>query len=377
MKTLLHVDMDAFFASCELLKHPEWKGKCVIVGSKPGERGVVSTCSYEARAFGVHSAMPSSRAYELCPHGIFVHPDMEFYEEVSRKAFDVFYSYTPYVEPVSCDEAFLDVTGSLDKYDSPSSLAKSLMQDVERSCGVTCSIGVASNRLLAKIGSDENKPRGLTVMPIKDGEIASFLSSKPVGVLWGVGKKTVESLRQYGIRTCGDIQRLGETSPGFISPQLVDFAFGRCDDCVYWQSQEEKSVSREHTFPHDELSRERVREKLLELVAEVGFVFRKSERWAKTCKIKLRSASFNTITRQQTLLTPSRDDMTFRKAALELFERENFAAVRLVGFGVENISRTKHLGNELSLFPDEGDLRREKHERLSQALDGLREQGLI
>ena len=376
-KTILHVDMDAFFASCELLRHPEWKGRCVIVGAMPDERGVVSTCSYEARAFGVRSAMPSSRAHELCPHGIFVHPDMDFYEEVSRKAFEVFYSYTPYVEPVSCDEAFLDVTGSLGGFRSSKALAAALKEKVRAVSGVSCSVGVASNRLLAKIGSDENKPSGLTVMPTGAEEIAAFLSPKPVGVLWGVGKKTVESLKQYAIYTCGDIQRISRSMPGFVPRQLVDLAFGRCGDSVCWQEREEKSVSREHTFSSDEYSRETVRRKLIELVGEVGFAFRKVERWARTCRIKLRSSDFTTITRQLTLACQSRDDMTFRRAALELFEKESVLPVRLVGFGVDNISYTKDLDDELPLFPDERDSRLEKFERLSLALDNLRERGLM
>ena len=180
MKTILHVDMDAFFASVELLVHPEWRGKPLVVGSGPHERGVVSTCSYEARKYGIHSAMPSRRAYKLCPHAIFTPPNGELYAEVSRKAFEVFESFTPYVEGVSIDEAFLDITGSIHLYGSARELGEELRRKIKRVCGVTCSVGIAPNRLLAKIGSEENKPDGLTLMPFESEEIAGFLKYKPM-----------------------------------------------------------------------------------------------------------------------------------------------------------------------------------------------------
>ena len=196
MAVILHVDMDAFFASVELLSHPEWLGKPLIVGSGPHERGVVSTCSYEARKFGVRSAMPSRTAYQLCPHAIFVRPHMEAYQEVSDKAFEVFSHYTPYVEGVSVDEAFLDITGSLHLYGEKhahararaKALGEALRAEIRRVCGVTCSVGIAPNRLLAKIGSEQNKPDGFTLMPFEQDEITAFLRDKPIGVLWGAGK---------------------------------------------------------------------------------------------------------------------------------------------------------------------------------------------
>ena len=210
MRTLLHVDMDAFFASVELLHHPEWRGRPLVVGSGPHERGVVSTCSYEARRYGIRSAMPSRTAYALCPHAVFTPPHMELYQAVSDRVFEIFSHYTPYVEGVSIDEAFLDVTGSLHLHGGdPVRLGEALRAEVRRTCGVTCSVGIAPNRLLAKIGSEENKPDGLTLMPFEPEAVARFLAPKPVGILWGVGGKTLEALRPYGIATCGDVQRLG------------------------------------------------------------------------------------------------------------------------------------------------------------------------
>ena len=383
--------MDAFFASVELTRHPEWRGKPVIVGAGPRERGVVSTCSYEARKFGVRSAMPSRTAYEKCPQAIFVRPHMELYQEMSDRVFDIFGHYTPYVEGVSVDEAFLDVTGSLHLYkdtaaarggDIPvaAALGEALRNEIKSTCGVTCSVGIAPNRLLAKIGSEQHKPDGLTVMPFAPDEIAAFLASKPIGVLWGIGKKTEEVLRPYGIVTCGDLQRLPLAqlaailgSPG-AAETLQDYAFGRADDTVYWQDEGEKSVSREHTFDVDETDRRKVRAKLLELVADVGRRFRSETRWARTAKIKLRDAAFNTITRQIAFDAPARDDITFREKALALFDRETVGAVRLVGFGVANIQSAPAAP---SLFVTDDETRREKRERLSAALDALHARGLM
>ena len=383
---ILHVDMDAFFASVELLSHPEWRGKPLVVGSGPHERGVVSTCSYEARKYGIHSAMPSRTAYQLCPHAIFTYPDMEAYQAVSDKAFEVFSHYTPYVEGVSVDEAFLDIAGSLHLFRGASAaeravaLGEALRSEIRRVCGVTCSVGIAPNRLLAKIGSEQRKPDGLTLMPFEPDEIAAFLARKPIGILWGVGKKTIEALKPYGITTCGDVQRLGRGN-ALVSDDLVDMAFGKSDDKVHWEPGEEKSVSREHTFDEDISDREAVREKLLELVTDVGLRFRREKRWARTARLKLRDADFETLTRQMPFAHPARDDFAFREAALRLFDREwpegsAKYTVRLVGFGVANLQDFPE-DSEPMLFADPEDESRRKRERLSETLDALRERGLL
>jgi len=381
--TLLHVDMDAFFASVEVLHHPEWRGKPVIVGSGPHERGVVSTCSYEARRFGVHSAMPSRTAYEHCPHAVFVRPHMRLYEDVSKRVFEIFEHYTPYVEGVSIDEAFLDITGSLHLHGgSAAALGEALRREVRTTCGITCSVGIAPNRLLAKIGSEQHKPDGLTLMPFESAAIADFLKPKPIGILWGIGRKTAEVLRPYGISTCGDLQRLPLAQLATIlgssdmAESLHAHAFGISDDRIHWEPQAEKSVSREYTFDEDEHDREKVRAKLLELVSEVGRRFRSEKRWARTARIKIRDASFDTIMRQTAFDAPARDDMTFREKALELFDRERFGAIRLIGFGVTNLQDTPETGAP-SLFATPEDDRRTKRERLSAALDALKDRGLM
>ena len=396
VKTILHVDMDAFFASVELLRHPEWRGRPLVVGAGPHERGVVSTCSYEARRFGVHSAMPSRTAYHLCPHAIFVHPHMELYKEVSERAFAIFGSFTPFVEPVSVDEAFLEVTGCLHLHGDPEAdadgcrrrIGEALRAAVRKECGVTCSVGLAPNRLLAKIGSEQNKPDGLTLMPFEREAITRFLAPKPIGILWGIGKKTAAALAPYGIRTCGDIQRMPVSQLESIlgseigADALHDYAFGVSDDTVYWEGSEEKSVSREHTFDFDVSDRDAVRAKLLELVDEVGVRFRREVRWAKTAKLKLRDAAFNTVTRQMPFDAPVRDDIAFRRAALALFDqamppdRLPGAAYRLIGFGVTNFTAAPDDGQP-TLFDAPGDATRRKRERLSDALDLLRGKGLM
>ena len=374
--------MDAFFASVELLHHPEWRGKPVIVGSGPHERGVVSTCSYEARKFGVHSAMPSRTAYERCPHAIFVRPNIHLYQEVSDKVFEIFGHYTPFIEGVSIDEAFLDISGTIHLYGSARALGEALRREIRETCGVTCSVGIAPNRLLAKIGSELNKPDGLTLMPFEPDEIARFLAPRPLGILWGIGKKTAAALRPYGLNTCGDLQRtpaarlekiLGSRS---AAESLKDQALGRASDVVNYEPADEKSVSREHTFDEDTSDRGEIRAKLLELVEEVGHRFRAVPRWARTARIKLRDGDFNTITRQAAFDLPARDDITFREKALALFDREPITSVRLVGFGVTNFQDTPDdLGP--TLFPTPEDGRRQKRERLSAALDALRDRGLM
>ncbi len=396
MRTILHIDMDAFFAAVEVLHHPEWRGKPLVVGAGPHERGVVSTCSYEARKFGVRSAMPSREAYRLCPHAIFTHPRMKLYSDVSKRVFEIFEHYTPYVEGVSIDEAFLDITGSIHLHGSARALGEALRREVRETCGVTCSVGIAPNRLLAKIGSEENKPDGLTLMPTDPASVAAFLAPKPLGVLWGVGRKTKELLRPYGLVTCGDVQRLVGADPHAVwadkragppaslvsllgdaaAAGLAAAVFGLSDDAVDREGEDEKSVSREHTFETDADDRETVRQTYLELVTEVGRRFRRDTRWARTARLKLRDTDFRTFTRQLPFPAPARDDFAFRAAALELFDavwpKGCARAVRLVGFGVTNIQPTPDAGAP-SLFADPADDARKKRERLSDALDALRD----
>ena len=261
-------------------------------------------------------------------------------------------------------------------------LGDALRKEIRETCGVTCSVGIAPNRLLAKIGSEQHKPDGLTIMPFEPDRIAAFLKPKPIGILWGIGKRTEDVLRPYNITSCGDLQKLPVGQLATIlrskdaAESLHDHAFGISDDTVYWEPEDEKSVSREHTFDKDESDRQKIREKLIELVGEVGRRFRTEKRWARTARIKIRDYGFNTITRQTSFDAPARDDITFREKALALFDRETIGSVRLIGFGVTNIQNAPDTDGP-SLFPSPSDERRLKRERLSAALDNLRDRGLM
>ncbi len=391
MRTILHVDMDAFFASVELLHHPEWRGKPLIVGAGPHERGVVSTCSYEARRFGVRSAMPSQRAYALCPQGIFVRPHMKLYQEVSKKVFQVFESFTPYVEGVSIDEAFLDITNALHLHDSAEQLGRALKDKIFQTCGVTCSVGIAHNRLLAKLGSEAQKPNGLVLMPNEPQAVRDYLAPQKLNILWGVGKKTLARLNAFGVFTCGDLQRLINTETleppvalirllGEVGAQhLAHAAFGISDDTVHWETNEDKSVSHEHTFPTDESNREIVYAAYLALVKKVGMRFRKEKRWAKTAHIKLRDATFRTLGKQLSFPEPTRDDIALREIAKQLFNEVYPPAlmmnVRLIGFGVSNIQNHPEEDEGWLLTNDKKKCAREKRERISDVVDALKARG--
>jgi DNA polymerase-4 len=335
--------------------------------------------------------MPSRTAYALCPHAIFTPPNGELYSKVSQKAFEIFERFSPYVEAVSIDEAFLDITGTIHLYGSAEALAQALRAEIKKECSVTCSVGIAPNRLLAKIGSEENKPDGLTIMPSDPDEITAFLRTKPVGILWGVGKKTQEQLKPYGLTLCGDIQRTSvERLTSVLSSRaaaeaLKAYSMGISDDTVYWRKEPDKSVSNEHTFAEDEKSRETVRTKLIELTSKVGRRFRSEERWAATARLKIRNAAFETISRQASFQSPSRDDISFREKALELFDsiwpanencRTGSSAIRLIGFGVTNICENPAGNFQLNLFDSSDEEKRKKRERLSEALDSLHERGL-
>lgn len=320
----LHVDMDAFFASVEQRDHPEWRGKPVIVGSPPTERGVVSTCSYEARRFGVHSAMPSREAGRLCPHGIFVPGDHAKYAAVSRQVFSIFERYTPWVEPVSIDEAFLDVSGATTLFGPPATIAESIRRDIRNELQLTASVGVAPNMFLAKLASDEHKPDGLTIVPTDPEGIQNFLDPMPVKRIWGVGKNTAARLLAFGCHTIRDLREMSDDvlASCLGSPhgalQLKRLAHG-LDDRSLTLEYQEKSLSREHTYLTDEPEANTLESTLLALAEDVGQRLRAASRYATIAKLKLRWGDFRTITRQRPFVLPSCDDLTFREIALDLF----------------------------------------------------------
>lgn len=376
-KTILHIDMDAFFAAVEAHDHPELKGLPVVIGSPPDKRGVVSTCSYEARKFGIHSAMPSRTAFQRCPHAVFLPVNMKRYREVSQQIMEIFRRFTPMVEPLSCDEAFLDVTGARYLFGDGPEIARRIKAAVKKETGLTCSVGVASNMFLAKIASDLNKPDGLTVVPASEKLIAAFLAPLPVKRMWGAGKKTQEILEIHNIRTIGDLQTVApEKLAAWIGENsAVSFrrlAFG-IDGRELTTDSEEKSISNEITFDEDQRDAGVVEAALLDLADKVGTRLRRAGYYAATAQIKLRWTDFSTITRQRKLNPPCCDDITLRETALELFRKEKLhSAVRLIGFGVSGLRRTAD-APQLDLFQAPEKQTSTRREALSRAVDRVRE----
>ena len=374
-RCILHVDMDAFFAAVEQRDHPEWRGKPVIVGAPPDQRGVVSTCSYEARVFGVHSAMPSREAYRRCPQGIFVPPNMTRYDEASRQVFAIFERFSPLIEPISIDEAFIDVTGAGLLFGDGRAIAEKIRAAIHEEVRLTASIGVAHNKFLAKMASEKAKPDGLFLVPDGLDAVVRFLAAHKVGALWGVGKVTDEALGRAGFRTVADIQMadpayLARAVGESLAVHLRALAFGE-DARDVETGFEEKSLSREHTFLEDCKVRETVREVLKGLADEVGQRVRAHGRYAAVGRLKLRWADFRTITRQAAFETAACDDFSFRAMALRLFDAEKLVQpVRLVGFGVSGFCAGR--SEQLSLF-DAEPAAREKRERLCRTVDALRE----
>lgn len=379
-RVILHIDMDAFFAAVEQHDHPEWKGKPVIVGSPPTQRGVVSTCSYEARVFGVHSAMPSQRAGQLCPDGIYVRPRMDRYQEVSRRIFDIFHDAAPVVEGLSVDEAFLDITGMERLKGSPRAIAEEIKARILQETGLTCSVGIAPNKFLAKLASEEKKPDGLFEVPRDPAALIHWLGQKPIQALWGVGPALASQLAALGLRTVADLQRMNPetltaaTTP-LISEHLLALAFGR-DARPVTPEREDKSYSKEHTYLHDTADREELLRDLRRLSEIVGRRLREAGVWAKTAKIKIRYADFHTVTRQMPFPVPSCDDIALREAARQLLDRNLLpnVPVRLIGFGAEHLTASPQTIPEDDLFSQVDTFAhpRAKEERLSHTLDALR-----
>jgi DNA polymerase-4 len=374
-RDILHVDMDAFFAAVEQHDRPELRGKPVIIGAPADQRGVVSTCSYEARVFGVHSAMPSREAFQRCPQAVFLPPDMPRYAAVSRQVFAIFERFTPLVEPVGIDEAFLDVTGSRRLFGEPEAIAASIRAAIQEETGLTASVGVAGNKFLAKLASESNKPDGMTVVPRDRAGVLAFLAPLPVGRLWGVGKVMRALLEGHNFRTIGDIQRASEPALAAVAGQhaaghLLRLAFGE-DDRQIETDFEEKSISREHTFPVDCRDPDRLRAVLRDLVDDVGRRLREAGKFAGVGRLKLRWSDFQTLTRQRAFPAPVCDDFTLRRLALELFEAEpRIQPVRLIGFGVSGLATERH--EQLSLFADPAE-RRDRDEKLCHTVDKLRD----
>jgi len=345
-RKIIHLDLDAFFCAVEEQRDPGLIGKPFAVGGKPQERGVVSSCSYAARAFGVRSAMPMARATRICPNLIVVSPHHKEYSQASQKVMAILRSVTALVEQISIDEAFLDVS---DLPEAGETIAHKLQEAITKDLGLPCSLGVASNKLVAKIATDVGKstqgssgpPNAITV--VSPGSEAAFLASLPVNSLWGIGPKTAERLHQFGIKTIGALASTPEQKIkpifGKVTQEILDRASG-IDERPIVTHHDAKSISQETTFPRDISDEGQLKETLKELAASMGRKLRKSNLHAETIKLKLRWSDFTTITRQMTLSQPTDQDRIIYKVGLSLFEKSwrYNQPVRLLGLGVSGLS---------------------------------------
>jgi DNA polymerase-4 len=350
--SILHVDMDAFFVSVELLDKPELRGRPVVVGGAGG-RGVVAAASYEARRFGVHSAMPMSRALRLCPQAVVLSPRREGYSQVSAAVMEIFKSVTPLVEPLALDEAFLDVSGALKLLGRPSVIAAEIRRRVEAEQGITCSVGVASTKFIAKLASTRCKPDGLLVVPAAG--ILEFLHPLPVASLWGVGERTEQLLTRLGLSTVEDlahtpIDTLRSVLGAASSAHLHELAWGR-DPRPVTTGGPDRSIGAEETFDRDIDDPEVIRRELLRLAERVGERLRGSGNAGRTISVKLRRADFSTITRSRTLSGPTDLSRVIYITACELYEGSGLERVRLrlVGVRVENLTDAGEVPRQLAL----------------------------
>jgi DNA polymerase-4 len=365
--TILHVDLDAFFAAVEQRDRPELRGQPVIVGGGgPGDRGVVSAASYEARVFGVRSAMPLRTAAALCPEGIFLPVNGRRYQAVSREVMTILGRFTPRLEPISIDEAFLDVAGSQALFGSGEAIARSIKQAIREELQLTASVGVASSKLVAKIASELRKPDGLVV--VAPGDEAAFLAPLPIWRLWGVGPQTRKVLADHGVATIGDLAALPEDVLrrrfGRQGPVLAARARG-IDPSPVADAMDAKSVSHEHTFDADTRDRELIERTLLALSEGVAGRLRKAGIKAATVGVKVRGSDFATVTRQRTLAAPTDQTDEVYRTALALARPEmRGIAVRLLGVAASGLTERE----QLALFEAPDSRRR----RAVGALDAIR-----
>lgn len=366
---IIHVDLDAFFASVEELLEPSLRGRPLVVGGRPDARGVVSSASYAARAHGVRSAMPVAQALRLCPDAVLVAPRHDVYAEHSRRVMDILAGYTPLFEQLSIDEAFLDVTGCERLYGPADELARAIQSRVSEECGLPASLGVASSKLVAKIACDTGKPRGLVVVP-QGGEEA-FLAPLPIERLWGVGAVTGARLRRLGVETIGDlvawpegelVERFGE-----VGRRLHAACRGLDEDGVQ-PDRARRSISQERTFARDVDDPVVLRRALLTMSEEVAARLRGARAVAQTVRLKMRYADLSITTRQTTLPQPTDQGQVIAAEALALLERywQRAHPLRLVGVGVSGL--LDEGGYQLGLLERDD----QRNVRLNEALDEIR-----
>jgi DNA polymerase-4 len=369
---IIHLDMDAFYPAVEALDNPALKGRPVIVGGSP-KRGVVSSASYEAREFGVHSAQPIAKAVRLCPDGIFLPVRMKRYKEVSEQVFEIFRRFTPLVEPLSIDEAFLDVTGSTHLFGDPVEIAKKIKQTVVKETGLTVSAGVAPSKFVAKIASDMEKPDGLTV--VRPDRVREFLDPLPIKKMWGVGKATQEALGRLNVRTFKDLSRvpvkLLERRFGIHGQKMHLLSMG-IDERAVVPDQDVKSIGHEETFSDDISDIGAAKKELLSLANKVARRMRQKETTGRTISLKVKYDDFVQITRSATLPKPTDDGPEIYSIACSLLEKTDAGRrpVRLLGISLSKLSFPAS-ENQLALFSPES--ASQKRKNLNIALDSVYE----
>jgi DNA polymerase-4 len=369
---ILHIDMDAFYASVEERDNPSLVGQPVIVGGSAEGRGVVAAANYEARKFGVHSAMAAARAKQLCPHAVFIKTRMDRYAAVSRQIREIFERFTPLVEPLSLDEAFLDATGSEAIFGPSAEIGRQIKQLIRDELDLVASVGVAPNKFLAKIASDLKKPDGFVV--VEPGEIQAFLDPLPVGRLWGVGKVTGRVFERLAIRTIGQLRQM--------PLDTLNKLFGSSGE-HYWQlahgidnrrvvpDREAKSISNETTFTEDIVDMEVLRAWLVNLVEQVARRLRQHDLRGRTVELKVRFADFKTISRSLTLMEPTCITQELLEAGVELLTQRlpsRHLPIRLLGFGVSKLDASVNVQQQLFDQPD-----RERNKDLDRVADQITE----
>lgn len=349
--TILHVDMDAFFASVSELDYPQYRGKPLVVGA--GARGVVLSANYEARKFGIRAAMPVARAQRMAPKAVFIPPNHERYSEVSRKVMEIFFEFTPYVEPLSLDEAFLDVTGSMRLFGNGRQIAQEIRKKVFEQEKITCSVGIASTKFIAKLASGRCKPNGM--LEIAPDRVLTFLHPLPVSEIWGVGPKTNEELQRLGLRTVADIantpletlkRALGENA----GVALYELAWAR-DYREVVPDAPEKSISAAETFSYDLEDQEEIFRELLRLTERASHRLRKRDLLCKTISLKVRFSDFSNLTRSKTVHLGINGTHEIYEIAKELFLALKISGsrIRLLGVGLENLTDQNGAVHQLEL----------------------------
>lgn len=377
-RVIIHVDMDAFFAAVEQRDEPAYRGKPVVVGSDPkgGKgRGVVSTCSYEARKFGIHSAQPISEAWRRCPHAVFLPVRGQAYSAASKLVFEVFEEFTPQIEPISIDEAFLDVTNSLHLFGTKREVAGKIQRRIFERTELTASLGVAPNKMLAKIASDLNKPRGIVI--VEPGAEETFLRPLPVSKLWGVGRKTQDALSSLGIRTIGDLADFDRDHLvrrfGAHGEHLWELAHGR-DDRPVETEEEVKSIGHEHTYETDTDDQGLVASTLMQLCEGIAHRMWKQGVQGRIVTTKIRFEDFTTLTRRKTLNKPVLAAAEVYAAAQENLARGDVAGrkLRLIGVSVSGLTERVRLRQQ-SMFDEVDEAREEKRRKLADTIARIRQ----